>query len=232
MEGKGVEQGQNGPVSMSERPVFSPDGTPNHQRESLFLPEGHSDGHDRPTRTLESKEQPPSTTTIEAPSPEPPTEKPLRSGPAFHKEAEENYKPRTLKFWLIILSSFLSMFLVALDRTIIATAIPRITDDFDSLGDIGFYGSAYMMTTAAFQLVFGRIFKFYDLKWTFLGCVLVFEVGSVICAAAPNSSVFILGRAIAGVGSAGITTGCMMIIIPMVPLHKRPMFQCKPIINP
>ncbi|KAJ0168663.1 hypothetical protein CTA2_2361 [Colletotrichum tanaceti] len=79
-------------------------------------------------------------------------------------EAEENFKPKTVTFWLVILSNFVAMFLVALDRTIIATAIPRITDEFQSLGDIGWYGSAYMLTTAASQLVFGRIYKFYNLR--------------------------------------------------------------------
>lgn len=79
-------------------------------------------------------------------------------------EAEENFKPKTISFWLVILSNFVAMFLVALDRTIIATAIPRITDEFQSLGDIGWYGSAYMLTTAASQLVFGRIYKFYNLR--------------------------------------------------------------------
>lgn len=88
-----------------------------------------------------------------------PNQKPPGSDP------NENFKPKSLRFWLIMLSNFLAIFLVALDRTIIATAIPRITDDFRSLGDIGWYGSAYMLTTAASQLLFGRIYKFYDIKW-------------------------------------------------------------------
>lgn len=88
-----------------------------------------------------------------------PNQKPPGGGP------NKNYKPKSLRFWLIMLSNFLAIFLVALDRTIIATAIPRITDDFKSLGDIGWYGSAYMLTTAASQLLFGRIYKFYDIKW-------------------------------------------------------------------
>ncbi|KAJ6444363.1 efflux pump antibiotic resistance protein [Purpureocillium lavendulum] len=156
---------------------------------------------------------------------EPDLEKPQQSKPPFQDEAEKNYKPKTAKFWLIMLSAFVAMFLVALDRTILSTAIPRITDDFGSLGDIGWYGAAYMLTTAAFQLVFGRIYRFYNLRWTFLVCIIIFEVGSALCGAAPNSPVFIVGRSIAGLGSAGIMTGSMLIIIPMVPLHKRPMFQ-------
>lgn len=78
---------------------------------------------------------------------------------------EDLYKPKSVKFWVTILCNFLALFLVALDRTIIATAVPRITDEFNSLGDIGWYGSSYMLTTACAQLVFGRIYKFYDKKW-------------------------------------------------------------------
>lgn len=55
--------------------------------------------------------------------------------------------------------------------------------------------------------------------------VALFEIGSVICGAAPNSIVFIVGRAIAGLGGAGIFSGVTIIMITMVPLRKRPMFQ-------
>ena len=78
---------------------------------------------------------------------------------------EDLYQPKSLKFWMTLVCNFLALFLVALDRTIIATAIPQITDDFHSLGDIGWYGSAYMLTTSCAQLVYGRIYKFYDTKW-------------------------------------------------------------------
>ncbi|KAF9892791.1 hypothetical protein FE257_000380 [Aspergillus nanangensis] len=152
-----------------------------------------------------------------------PDEKPGLNEPA--ESADSLYQPKTLKFWLLIICNFLSLFLVALDRTIIATAIPRITDEFNSLGDIGWYGSAYMLTAASSQLIYGRIYKFYSMKVVFLTSVVIFEIGSAICGAAPNSGAFIAGRAIAGLASAGIFSGCMLIIIPIVPLHKRPMFQ-------
>lgn len=45
--------------------------------------------------------------------------------------------PQGLKLVSVLLSIYLSVFLVALDRTIIATALPRITDEFNSFGDIG-----------------------------------------------------------------------------------------------
>lgn len=99
------------------------------------------------------------------PQEEPPTSKPGPPGPPGPPSNPDLYQPKTLKFWLILLSNFLALFLVALDRTIVATAIPRITDEFGSLRDIGWYGSAYMLTTSASQLVFGRVYKFYNMKW-------------------------------------------------------------------
>jgi len=135
------------------------------------------------------------------------------------------YQPKSLRFWLILVCNFMALFLVAIDRTIIATAVPTISDEFHALGDIGWYGSAYMLTTSCAQLVYGRIYKFYDMKWVFIASIVVFEVGSTICGAAKNSPVFIIGRAIAGLASAGIFSGAMLIMIPMIPLHRRPMFQ-------
>ncbi len=55
--------------------------------------------------------------------------------------------------------------------------------------------------------------------------IVIFEIGSAICGAAPSSTAFIVGRAIAGLGSAGIFSGCLLIMIPMIPLHRRPAFQ-------
>jgi hypothetical protein len=49
--------------------------------------------------------------------------------------------PKGIKLFLIILALCLAVLLVALDQTIIATAIPRITDRFNSVQDIGWYGS-------------------------------------------------------------------------------------------
>lgn len=49
--------------------------------------------------------------------------------------------PTGTKLALITLALCLSVFLMALDNTIIATAIPKITDEFNSLPDVGWYGS-------------------------------------------------------------------------------------------
>ncbi|EXJ84091.1 hypothetical protein A1O3_04758 [Capronia epimyces CBS 606.96] len=155
--------------------------------------------------------------------------------PASDAEGKKDQSPTTTsgdieypsgrKLGLLLASVFVSAFLVALDRLIIATAIPRITDDFHSVTDIGWCGSGYFLTQCASQLLFGKIYTFYSVKVTFLTAIFLFEVGSVVCGAAPNSVAFIVGRAIAGLGAAGIYTGAIVSIVYSVPLHKRPVYQ-------
>lgn len=108
------------------------------------------------------------------------------------------------------------------DNLIVATAIPKITQQFDSLHDVGWYGSAYMCSTSASLLVYGRIYTFYPAKWVFMIAVSIFEAGSAICGSAPSSIALILGRAIAGLGTGGISSGMIIIIVLTVPLRIRP----------
>ncbi|KAI0812844.1 putative gliotoxin efflux pump, partial [Xylaria sp. FL0064] len=65
---------------------------------------------------------------------------------------------------------------------------------------------------AATQSVWGKAYKYFPVKLVFLTGVLIFEVGSLVCALAPNSSAFIAGRAVTGTGCAGIFAGCFIII--------------------
>ncbi|KAG4439917.1 hypothetical protein IFR05_004592 [Cadophora sp. M221] len=140
-------------------------------------------------------------------------------------EPEEEVYPPWNRVAVIMIAVYCTMFIVALDRTILGTAIPKITDEFHSINDVGWYASSYLITSSAFQLIYGRIYTFYSPKWVLLGAIGLFEIGSVICGAAPNSVAFIIGRAVAGLGSAGIFSGAINIMIITIPLHKRPMFQ-------
>jgi MFS family permease len=76
----------------------------------------------------------------------------------------------------------------------------------------------------AFQIFWGRLYTFYDLKITYIIAIVIFEAGSLLCAVAPNSSSFIVGRALAGVGGGGVFSGSFVSIAFSVPLEKRPMY--------
>ncbi|KAI0115567.1 efflux pump [Nemania sp. FL0031] len=123
------------------------------------------------------------------------------------------------KLALVVGSAALACFLMLVDTMVISTAIPRITDEFHSLADAGWYASAYY---AAPQLLIGKIYTHFRTKWTFLFFFGVFELGSVLCGAAKSSVMLIVGRAVAGVGAAGIINGAITIVSSCAPLEKRP----------
>lgn len=99
---------------------------------------------------------------------------------------------------VIIFALTLSTFLMALDMMIVATAIPQITKDFHSLDQVNWYGSAFFLTLASFQSTWGKFYTFFPLKFSFLGAIGVFEIGSLLCGAAQNSPMLVVGRGIAG----------------------------------
>ncbi|KAL8857059.1 MAG: hypothetical protein Q9178_006351 [Gyalolechia marmorata] len=149
---------------------------------------------------------------------------PFEEAKALEKLSDEPEYPSGAKLTIITVSLCLSVLLMALDNTIIATAIPKITDRFNSLDDVGWYGSAYLLTTCAFQLFFGKLYTFFSIKWVYLTAIAIFELGSLVCGAAPTSVALIIGRAIAGVGSAGIFSGALVIVAYTVPLRQRPIY--------
>ncbi|KAI1432410.1 major facilitator superfamily domain-containing protein [Xylaria sp. CBS 124048] len=137
---------------------------------------------------------------------------------------EEEEYPRGLKLFCIVLALMLSVLLTSLDITIVATAIPKITDEFHGLDKASWYGSAYFLTSGSLQASWGKAYRYFDLKWTFLLSVVVFELGSLICGVSPNSDALIIGRAIAGAGAAGMGTGCYTIVAYVVEPVRRPTF--------
>ncbi|KAH6643723.1 MFS gliotoxin efflux transporter glia [Boeremia exigua] len=132
--------------------------------------------------------------------------------PSHEDEATAIQYPRGIRLLLITVGLVLSIFTSALDSTIISTAIPAITTDFGTISDIAWYGTSMVITHTAFQSCWGKAYKYFSLKTVFLLSLLVFEIGNIICALAPNSEILIFGRIIAGCGSGGIMTGAFIII--------------------
>ncbi|OJD21675.1 hypothetical protein ACJ73_06982 [Blastomyces percursus] len=137
-------------------------------------------------------------------------------------DAELKYEyPNGFALTLILTSVTLAYFLFFIDIAVISTATPAITSDFDTLVDVGWYGGAYQLGSAAFQPLSGKIYSQFPIKWTFLVLFFVFEVGSAICGAAQSSPMFIIGLVITGVGSAGVANGAMTTISSVLPIRKQ-----------
>ncbi|OTB17445.1 hypothetical protein K445DRAFT_277151 [Daldinia sp. EC12] len=115
-------------------------------------------------------------------------------------------------------------FLVGLDLNMIATAIPVITDHFNSITDVGWYGSSFMLALCSAQPLAGKTYTLFHKKLVYLVYVGILEVGSLVCALAPTSKALIVGRAIAGLGASGIFAGGFVVVTTIIPLRKRAIY--------
>lgn len=117
-----------------------------------------------------------------------------------------------LRLVLVMFTIFMGTLLIALEIGIIATAIPGITDRFHRLNDVGWYGSATFILGGAASPIWGKLYKYLNVKYTYLATVALFLVGSVVAAAAPNSAAVIVGRALQGFGASGTLGGSVLVI--------------------
>lgn len=90
------------------------------------------------------------------------------------------------------------------DQTILATAAPVISDDFHTTTDLGWWSNAYLLSLSSFQLSYGKLYSVFSINIVYLVAVAIFEVGSLVCTIAPTATALAIGRAVAGLGAAGI----------------------------
>ncbi|KAI1116645.1 major facilitator superfamily domain-containing protein [Nemania sp. NC0429] len=130
-------------------------------------------------------------------------------------------QPDGRRLFLIMIGLCLAVFLTGMDQTILATATVVISHDFHALRDIAWWSNAYLLTLSSFQLFYGKLYTLFSIKKVYLAAIVLFEIGSLICTVAPNSVALIVGRAIAGLGAAGIFSGGILITTKIIPLSKR-----------
>ncbi|KAK4153327.1 putative HC-toxin efflux carrier [Chaetomidium leptoderma] len=127
-----------------------------------------------------------------------------------------------LRLWIVIGGMMLGVFLVGLDLTMLSTIVPPLTDYFGTINDVAWYETAYVLAVCVFIPLVGKIYTILPNKHVYLVFLVVFEVGSVICAVSTSSAVFIVGRAVNGIGSAGLLSGALLIIFAACAPTIRP----------
>jgi MFS family permease len=135
--------------------------------------------------------------------------------------------PRDITGWKWALASIAilsSIFLYALDATVVAAVQPLIITDFGAVDKLAWLSVAFLLAATATNMVWGRVYTQFNSKWLYLGNVFVFEVGSAICGAAPNMNVMIVGRAICGVSGSGLYVGVMSLIAVTTTMAERPLY--------
>lgn len=126
------------------------------------------------------------------------------------------------KLVLAHLGFLLAMFCTSLDQTIVATALPKLASQFNALDQLTWVVTAYFLTQAGLMLFFGQVLTIAKAKWVYLSCIVLFEIGSLICGVAPQMNVLIFGRAFQGVGASGIYISIITVLSQITKLENRP----------
>lgn len=123
-----------------------------------------------------------------------------------------------------MLSLSASVFVSALDITIISTASPAIASHFQSASGYAWIGSTYTLANTATMPTWGKISDIWGRKPLLLAGLVVFFVGSLICAVADSISLLLAGRAIQGVGSAGLNILVNICVSDLFALRDRGLY--------
>ncbi|KAJ5886553.1 uncharacterized protein N7473_009227 [Penicillium subrubescens] len=137
------------------------------------------------------------------------------------EEAAEKKRRRVYR-WKIILGLFAPFCLQSLDTTIIASALPYIAEDFGQLSQLNWIISSFNLTSAAFLFFWAQLTDLYGRHNTLQVAIFVMIIGSAICTGAPTStfSVLLLGRALQGIGAAGVNISIRTILADRVSLSE------------
>ncbi|KAJ2258016.1 hypothetical protein GGI13_000733 [Coemansia sp. RSA 455] len=125
---------------------------------------------------------------------------------------------------VVFVSLALTMLLASLDLTIVTTAIPKISQEFSALSEATWIATAYMLTTTALQPLYGRLSDTFGRVPSLIVSIIVFIAGSAACGWAQSMGVLIFGRALQGVGGAGLVALVFIIISDVTSEEERPAY--------
>lgn len=126
---------------------------------------------------------------------------------------------------IILLSVMASLFLVALDQTIIATALGKIVEDFNAFDSLSWIVTAYLLTTTITVPIAGKLSDLFGRRTILLIGVAVFGLGSLMSGLAGDVNQLIIWRALQGIGGGIITANAFTIIGDLFEARERGKWQ-------
>ncbi|KAJ3007878.1 UNVERIFIED_CONTAM: hypothetical protein HDU68_003307 [Siphonaria sp. JEL0065] len=129
------------------------------------------------------------------------------------------------QFILVYIGIICAALMYSLDQTIVAPALHAMINDLGHTELVSWVGSAFMLCSGSTGILYGRLSDIFGRKPAYLTALVLFEVGSVVCATAQSMNMLIVGRAITGVGGGGIATLGVIIVSDIVSLKDRGKFQ-------
>ncbi|GAA5940426.1 hypothetical protein JCM3775_005088 [Rhodotorula graminis] len=125
----------------------------------------------------------------------------------------------------ILCAVWLGVFLGALDGTIVATLISDVSSSFKKSNQAGLLGTSYLLSTATFTPLYGRLADIIGRRAALLIAFTLFTSGTALCGLAPSMVTLLIGRLIAGMGGGGLMAVSSIVASDLIPLKQRALFQ-------
>ncbi len=133
---------------------------------------------------------------------------------------------RSVRETLIILIGIMStLFLAALDQTVVATAMPSIVREFQGLAHLSWVFTAYMLASTITTPIYGKLSDIFGRRICILVAIVIFLVGSVLSGLADSMLSLIVYRGIQGVGAGALMVSVMASIADIFPPAERGKWQ-------
>ncbi|HEX9464734.1 MAG TPA: MDR family MFS transporter [Alphaproteobacteria bacterium] len=125
----------------------------------------------------------------------------------------------------ILVGLMLGFFLAALDQTIVATALPRMSSDLHGVEHLSWVVSAYLLTSTATTPIYGKLSDLYGRRIMLQVAIAIFLVTSILCAVATTMGELILFRALQGLGGGGLISMGHAVIADVISPRERGRYQ-------
>jgi EmrB/QacA subfamily drug resistance transporter len=126
---------------------------------------------------------------------------------------------------LVIASVMTSMFMIAIEATIVSTAMPQIVAQLGGLHLYSWVFSSFLLTQTAMTVVFGKLADIYGRKPMMLVGIAIFLIGSVLAGFAGSMMTMVVFRLIQGVGAGAMQPVAMTIVADLYPARERGKIQ-------
>ncbi|WP_235988950.1 MDR family MFS transporter [Aquibacillus kalidii] len=126
---------------------------------------------------------------------------------------------------LVLAALVISMFMAAIEGTIVATAMPNIVSDLGGFSVYSWVFSAFLLMQAVTTLIFGKLSDLFGRKPVFLIGVSIFLIGSILCGLANTMTLLVIFRVIQGIGAGAVQPIVTTIVGDMYTIEERSKIQ-------
>jgi EmrB/QacA subfamily drug resistance transporter len=126
---------------------------------------------------------------------------------------------------IVMLAVMSGLFLVALDQTVISTALGKIVEDFHSFTSLSWIVTAYLLTTTVTVPIAGKLSDIFGRRIVLLSGVGIFTLASLLSGSSQNIEQLIAFRALQGIGGGIITANAFTIIGDLFSPRERGKWQ-------